>query len=79
MQVEFVGIPSTCRECALAEKFVEHLQKPAAQKLIMERNFMLPVIKGLEEGTVFAELPELKTIRTGTGKDLSDWDKVFKR
>lgn len=79
VQVEFVGVPSTCRECELAEKFVRHLLKPESQKLIMERNFMFPVIQGLEEGTIFSELPKLKTIRTESGKDLSDWDKAFKR
>jgi thiamine transport system substrate-binding protein len=79
VQVEFVGVPATCRQCELAEKFVQNMLKPESQKLIMERNFMFPVIQGLEEGTIFAELPKLKTIRTETGKDLSDWDKVFKR
>lgn len=79
VQVEFVAVPQTCRECELAERFVAELLKPEAQKLIMEKNFMFPVIEGLEEGTIFAELPQLKTIFTGTGKDLRDWDKAFKR
>lgn len=78
VQVEYVGVPRSCRECVLAQKFVEELLKPWAQKLIMEKNFMFPVIKGLEEGTVFAELPRLKVIKTGTGKDLREWDKAFK-
>jgi thiamine transport system substrate-binding protein len=79
VQVEYVAIPSLCRECDLAEEFVKHMMQPEAQKLIMEKNFMLPVIKGLEEGTIFGELPSLKTIQIETGKDLGDWDKVFKR
>ena len=79
VQVEYVAVPSTCRECDLAEKFVAFLLQPEAQKLIMEKNFMFPVIKGLEDGTIFGELPKLKIIRTGTGKDLSEWDEVFKR
>lgn len=78
VQVEYVGIPAQCRECDLAEAFVKHMMQPESQKLIMEKNFMLPVIKGLEEGTIFGELPKLKTIQIGTGKDLGDWDKVFK-
>ena len=79
VQVEYAGLPDTCRECELAEEFVKHMMQPESQKLIMEKNFMLPVIKGLEEGTIFGELPELKNIQIETGKDLSDWDKVFKR
>ncbi len=55
------------------------MMTPDAQKVIMEHNFMLPAIKGLEEGTVFGELPVLKTLKIQTGKDLSDWDKAFKR
>jgi thiamine transport system substrate-binding protein len=77
VQVEFMAIPKTCRECELGEKFVTNMLQPWAQKIIMEKNFMLPVINGLEEGTIFAELPPLKTLRTHTGKDLSEWDKIF--
>nr|HMN68911.1 thiamine ABC transporter substrate-binding protein [Bdellovibrionales bacterium] len=79
VQVEYAAVPSSCRECDLAEKFVGQMLQPWAQKLIMEKNFMFPVIKGLEEGTIFGQLPELKTIRTGVGKDLGDWDQAFRR
>lgn len=79
VQVEFMAIPESCRECELAEKFVTHMLTPEAQKTIMEKNFMLPVIQGLEEGTVFSSLPHLKTIRTDVGKDLREWDEVFKK
>jgi thiamine transport system substrate-binding protein len=79
VQVEFVGIPATCRECELAEKFIGHMLKPESQKLIMEKNFMLPVIQGLEEGSIFATLPRLKTLNTESGKDLREWDEAFKR
>lgn len=79
VQVEYVGIPKACRECELAQKFSEEMLTPWAQKIIMEKNFMLPVIKGLEDGTVFAELPPLKVIKTGTGKDLREWDQAFKK
>ncbi len=78
VQVEYAGVPETCRECELGQRLIEELLKPWAQKIIMEKNFMLPVIKGLEEGSVFGELPNLKVIKTSTGKDLSDWDKAFK-
>lgn len=76
-QIELAAIPMNCRECELAEKFVKSLHSEWAQKLIMTKNYMFPVIKGIEKGTIFEELPKLKTIATPVGKDLSDWDKVF--
>ncbi len=79
VQIEYAGVPLSCRQCDLAEEFVKFMMLPDSQKQIMERNFMLPVIKGLEEGTIFGELPNLKTIKVETGKDLGDWDKVFTR
>ncbi|MGE0525635.1 MAG: thiamine ABC transporter substrate-binding protein [Bdellovibrionales bacterium] len=77
VQVEYVGIPQDCRECELAQAFVEEMLHPRAQTLIMEKNFMFPVIKGLERGTVFSELPQLKTVMTEAGRDFSEWDRVF--
>lgn len=79
VQIEYAGIPADCRECELADQFVKHLLTPEMQKIIMQKNFMFPVLRDLEAGTVFAELPKLKTIETSTGKDLSEWDQVFKR
>lgn len=80
VQIEYLAVPAGCRECELAQDFARTMLEPWAQKLIMEKNFMFPVIKGLEAGTVFERLPELK-IRPPTNlksKDLSDWEKVFK-
>lgn len=79
VQVEMAAVPADCRQCELAEQFVAELIKPEAQKTLMEKNFMLPVIDGLRAGTVFAELPEVKTIATPLQKDFGDWEKVFKR
>jgi len=78
VQVEYVAIPASCRECDLAEDFVKFMMQPESQKTIMQKNFMFPVIKGLEDGTIFGELPNLKILKIGTGKELSEWDKVFK-
>lgn len=79
VQVELVAIPKDCAQCELAEKFVQYLHTEDMQKLIMQKNFMFPVLKGLTQGTVFAELPTLKTIPVDAGKDLSEWDQVFKK
>lgn len=81
VQVEYVGIPATCRECELAEAFTRTLLEPWAQQLIMQKNFMFPVLKGVEAGTIFSELPALKTraLVIPTSRDLSEWDQVFPR
>lgn len=55
-QVEFVGVPESCKQCEDAEKFVNFMLEPEIQAVIMRKNFMLPVVKGVAED-VFAELP----------------------
>jgi len=60
VQVEYVGVPADCKHCELAESFVAHLLKTDSQKLIMEKNFMLPVVKDVRQGTVYEELPKLR-------------------
>jgi thiamine transport system substrate-binding protein len=77
VQVEFAAVPQNCRQCELGAEFVQHMVQPASQRAIMEKNFMLPALKGVEKGTIFAELPELKVLHSGKAKDLSAWDKVF--
>jgi thiamine transport system substrate-binding protein len=77
IQVEFAAVPQECRQCDLAAKFVKHLLEPGSQALIMQKNFMLPVLKGLEQGSIYSELPRLAIVTTPLNKDLSDWDKAF--
>lgn len=81
VQIEYAGVPGGCRECELGREFVTSMLDPEAQKIIMEKDYMFPVLKGVEKGTIFEKLPRLKTRTDGlsTGRDLSDWDKVFKQ
>ena len=46
----------------------------------LEKNFMFPVLRGIENGTIFAELPKVKRLDPPAThpRDLSDWDKIFK-
>lgn len=61
LQVEYAGVPTRCRMCAEAEDFVRFLLEPGSQSLIMQKNYMLPVLSEVLEGTEFEKLPELKT------------------
>lgn len=50
---EYMGVPAGCRNCAAAEKFARFLLTRASQKIIMEKNFMLPVVENVKQGTPF--------------------------
>lgn len=56
VQYEFVGIPEFCKQCGLSEKFVNLLLSIEGQKIIMEKNYMFPVVKAAREGTPFAQI-----------------------
>jgi thiamine transport system substrate-binding protein len=80
VQVEYAAVPESCQQCGLAQDFLAFMMEAPSQKTIMERNYMLPAITGIEEGTVFAELPTLTLRPTlhSESKDLNEWDQVFK-
>lgn len=78
VQVEFVAIPRGCKECEVARKLVATLFTDESQRALMTRNYMLPVKMSLTQGTIFAELPKVKTITTPTEKSFDEWDQVFK-
>lgn len=61
MQIEFAGIPSTCKNCEAAEMFVNFLLSPEAQKIIMAKNYMLPAIERVKEATPFDAIKIYKT------------------
>jgi len=60
IQFEFVGIPEFCKNCELAERFVNLMLSEEGQRLIMEKNYMFPIVKNVMEGTPFADLPKFK-------------------
>lgn len=59
VQVEVAGVLKNSRRRDRAREFLHFLLEPGSQALIMKKNYMLPVIKGVSEGTLFAELPEV--------------------
>lgn len=79
VQFEFVGIPEFCRNCELGEKFINLMLSTAGQKIIMEKNYMFPVMKGVMENTPFAPLQEVKTIKQMEILSSSEVDRLLKR
>ena len=84
-QVEYAAIPATCKNCPLARKFVEFLLKPEIQKILMEKNYMLPVIQGVTQGTPFEKLKKLPLISYKEVKEflsqkekwIEKWEKIL--
>ena len=79
MQIEFAGIPETCRNCELANQFLTLLLSKEAQKIVMEKNYMFPVIKGVKEGTVFSTVPNYKIADLKVIPSLKDRERILKK
>jgi thiamine transport system substrate-binding protein len=83
-QVEFVGIPATCKNCEAAEMFVNFLLTPDAQKIIMSKNYMFPVIERVKEATPFDAIKVYKTLpvkfydQTRIEKWINTWSEIRK-
>ena len=79
LQFEFVGIPSICKQCDLAQKFVQFLFSVDGQKAIMEKNYMFPSIQGVKTGTPFANVPNFKTTGNLSVPTIGDRERLLKR
>ncbi len=62
VQLEYAAISRETKNLELSQSFIRYLLTQEAQKIIMERNFMFPVIDGVRRGTLFDELPNVKLI-----------------
>lgn len=62
-QIEYMAIPDRCQNCRMAEKFVSFMLKPEIQTLVMNLNYMFPVIDGLTEKALHSELPKVKLLQ----------------
>jgi thiamine transport system substrate-binding protein len=80
-EVELAGIPVHCVTCWEAKRFIQFLLEPASQRILMEKNFMLPVVTGVKESSVFAEMAEYPLISwdsyDGYDKSETNWAKKF--
>lgn len=79
IQTEFAGIPATCRNCELASQFISLLMSKEAQKVVMEKNYMFPAVKGVKEGTVFASVPNYKISDIKVIPSVSDRERILKK
>ncbi len=73
IQIEYLGIPATCQACGDAEVFAKFMLEPQIQAIVMNKNFMYPVIKSVRSGTPFDELPRIN------GRDWKNLDELNQR
>jgi thiamine transport system substrate-binding protein len=69
VQTEYAGIPANCVRCEEAETFVRFLLKKETQALIMNKNFMMPVVKEAAEGTPFAQIANVSELKLEHARD----------
>lgn len=62
--VEYVGIPDLCKNCEGAQKFIHFLYTEDAQRIIMTKNYMLPVVANVKTGTEFDKLKAVKLFQS---------------
>ena len=78
MQFEFAGIPLDCKECALAEEFINLMLSDEGQKIIMNKNFMFPVVKTALQGTAFESVAQFNHLSQFKIPSVSDVDFLIK-
>ncbi len=62
VQVEYAAVPEACWDCAVAKNFVQFLTSVEAQKVLAQKNYMLPAVKNIPLDSSFEELPKVKTL-----------------
>lgn len=79
LQVEFAGIPDSCKNCEGAAKFVHFLQTTEAQKILMTKNYMLPIENKTKSSTVFDNVKIYKTtaFKVYDKAQLDDWIQIW--
>lgn len=79
MQLEYMGVPSTCKNCELGEKFVRLVLSKEGQKVIMEKNYMFPAIRDVKEGTLFASVPHYKMSGNDVIPSVQERERILKK
>lgn len=79
LQIEFAGIPDTCKNCDAANKFVHFLQTNEAQKILMTKNYMLPIENKTKSSTAFDGIKVYKTkpFKIYDKAQLDDWIQIW--
>ncbi len=63
-QIEYSAVPESCWNCADAKKFVHFLVTPAVQKILVDKNYMFPMIQGVDLSEFHKRLPQVGILGT---------------
>lgn len=78
--VEYMAIPEACQSCEEAQIWVEFLLRMSSQRVIMEKNYMLPAVEGVRRGTAFDFSKSIQLIKPNHYlKIIQDKDAHLKR
>lgn len=79
LQIEFAGVPAACQNCESATKFVRFLQTDQAQKIIMAKNYMLPITNSIKESTAFdaVKIYKTKPFKVYEKAKLDEWIQIW--
>lgn len=61
-QIEYAAVPESCWNCGDAKKFIEFITRSEAQKILAEKNYMLPVSGDVELDKIYKTLPQPKAL-----------------
>lgn len=79
-QAELAAIPETCVACDEAREFLKFLLTPEAQRIIMQKNVMLPIVNDVIQGTEFSAIPQFEMINpTSLQPSLDKKSELLKR
>jgi thiamine transport system substrate-binding protein len=62
LQIEYFGIPQYCTQCELGLEFAKLILSDVGQKIIMEKNYMLPILSSVKVNTLFDEIPPFASL-----------------
>lgn len=79
MQIEFLAVPEFCRRCELAEAFVNLMLSAEGQRLLMEKNYMLPVLRGVKDNTPFSAASRASRVMKFEIPSESEIERLLKR
>lgn len=79
LQLEYMGIPMGCQSCDLAEKFAQYVLSAEGQKIIMEKNYMFPVLEGVRENSSFSGLKDFRLLDVSSVPTQVDRERVLRR
>ncbi len=81
IQVEYAAVLASSSHVRRAKSFIHFLLTNEVQSIIMKKNYMLPVVKGVTQDTAFANLEEVKALpplgEQVVKKLLSQWNHLI--